>query len=1402
MAELRLVFHPTDTAMSVRVDLSGTDGGSLSGAAPQPFAFQLTPAEYADLRWYLEEYLDLPIGGSVLRARRIEGALSDWGRGLYRAVFDHGEHRDLMRDFLRAVPPRLLTIASSHGDILRLPWELLADERGALTRRDVTIRRQLETVRQPLPYTVHTPLRLLLVVSRPDNAGFIDPRHSSRALLEALTSLDDHVRVEFCRPPTLARLEEMLAEADGAYDIVHFDGHGTYDRLLGLGLLLFETLQRPGQARVAADPVRADRLGHLLARYTIPLVILEACRSSEVHDVALRAVAPRLLEAGVGSVIAMSYAVHVEAAKVFLARFYRELARGRSIGQAMEGGRAALLAQPQRWLEYGPHGRTIQLEDWFLPQLYQRGQDLPLVGPAAPAASPGSATALSGPARPHFPTGQDTGAFPRAPLYQFHGRARELYALERAFATDRAVLLHAMGGMGKTALAREAGAWLTRTGLFADGACFVSCEQPVTAERLAQVLGSYLEGHAFEARPQGEQLARARQLFQERQVLMVWDNFESVLETFEATAPGSQAAPEGAASAGVALPALGYNAEERARLVALYRDWTEDPTGRGRLLITCRPREAGLPGVRRMELAGLARPDSLYLLAQVLRQHDTALDEARFDAEALKALLDTLGDHPLSLELVGPHLKQLTPAQIVERFHTLLAQCSGDAEVERNRSLLASLRFSTSRLSAQAQAALPWLGLFQGGVFEHILLEVSQMDAAVWEGVRAELEATALVRVEMDIQIANRPYLRFHPTLPYAVGGALPAVGAATQDAAASGGGRLAAQVEVRQRFVAVYAALTRAVHQALHGATARAGMEVLEREEANVRTALHWAVALDQFDAAGAMGGTFRLYLERAVRFRERDQWATWLAHAAAQTTFSAAVAEAELQRAWVLLTQGHAAEAIETLQALIVRLQHTTAFETAFPLAQAQATLGRVYDQAGQAERAISLLRQAVDAWERLVRQAAGLPPSVSMAQLLTDQTPAASQQRAASADELGNLSATLGDLANALQSAGRLDEALSTAEHGLAIGQALGHTRNAVAGLAQMASILMQQGRYQEADERYAQALEQARGVGDRELEGTILQHQGGLANDRQHYDRAVALYTQALQRFQGANDEDGIMRTCNLLGNVEQRAGRLAEARAWYERCRDLAHRRGDTEMLGITAQNLGIVCQDEGEAARQRGDEASARQRFADAERFLHESLQMKLGRHDQPGEARSRSQLAQLYLLMGDLEQATVQAQQAREIRESLGLLRELPGDYHTLARTARARGDEAEAAHWDARRDEAEAELERRARGGTAAEPGLSQDMLQAITQLALACVQASLSGSGLPAEAESAVAQLAAAAAGPWQPLGHYLRRLATGPAPDTLAALATPPAGLSEPLQQLFAQLYAAVRDAERA
>jgi hypothetical protein len=967
--ELRVRFHPPDNSGGYRVRLTGPAGADREAEAA--FAPFLTEEDYEDLRWYLEEYMDLPDGGAVVRAGQVEQRLRDWGRRLYDALFAAAEDRALLTALLAGPEPRELTIATDVSPLLRLPWELMADAAGSLAHR-VSVRRQLEEPEATEPRPVPLPLRLLYVVSRPADAGFIDPRMTTRSLFAALDPLGKNVRVDFCRPPTLARMEERLAAAADAgepYHVVHFDGHGTSWQQTGIGALCFEAAD-DGAGPAKTELVLADRLGTLLAEYKIPLVVLEACRSASVGTMSVfRAVAPRLIRAGVGSVLSMGHAVHVEAARVLLDRFYRELVQGRTIGHAVVRGRKALAAAATRWVEYGPRGRTVKLTDWFLPHLYQRGPDEPLVPPGAAtlepvrrfdvflshnhndaarveavargladrhglrvwldkwearmgdleelcaagirnsrftmlAATPEAVasrwvrweidqTRLRDPGlntllpaklravdlpddiprlrwvdmrdpandeagareiaallieadirlarelrqyRPPPEPGQP-GCFPRPPRYGFQGRALELYDLERRFRRHRGVVLHAMGGMGKTSLATEAAAWWTRTGLFPDGACFVSFEQFTSADRVVQVLGTYCEGPKFDRRPASDQRRLAVDFFKQRAVLMVWDNYESVLPQFH----------DGAAAD------TPYTDDERKRLADLFRDLTEGG-GKGCVLVTCRPGDTGLPGAQKVELHGLARPDSLWLLHRILERDGLTLEDPRLSREKLDPLLADLADHPLSLELVGPHLKALTPEKIREDFGKLLDTFTADdAEEKRNRSLRASLEFSRRHLSPAAREALPWLGLFRGGVFEDILLDVSQIEPAAWEPIRAELQGIALLRVEEDIKIGDRPFLRFHPTL-----------------AIASADCTLAEQPETRQRFIGAYGALMGALDKALRGSQSRAALKVLDREEANYRTAVRWAVADQEHRVAAALGDTFRTYLNSPTLTRQ----------------------------------------------------------------------------------------------------------------------------------------------------------------------------------------------------------------------------------------------------------------------------------------------------------------------------------------------------------------------------------------------------------------------------------------------------------------------------------------------------------------------------------------------------
>ncbi len=937
-------------------------------------------------------------------------------------------------------------------------------------------------------------------------------------MLDALSALAGQAQVDFCRPPTLDQLEKMLSEArrmGEPYHILHFEGHGDYSPELGLGVLAFERAAPTGEW--PSDMVPADRFGDVLAHSNLPLVVLEACRSSDLaHRPIFTSVAPRLLAAGVGSVIAMSHSVHIDCTRILLERFYRELARGASVGEALDAGRAGLVADPARRIGFGSDAESIPLSDWFVPTLYQRGSD-PILVAQKWRVDRGSTVSAS------RPPSED---LPPAPIYNFHGRDRELHQLERAFQRDRAVVVHGMGGMGKTALAREAAFWWHRTCLFPDGACFLSFEHGAGAERAVQVLGTYLMGDDFRRLPEDDQWAEARRLFQQSEVLVVWDNFESTLPQFN----------EGAAAL--------YDDEKRMHLRKLCEEWTSDPKGKGRLLITCRVAEAGLARARLFRLEGLARPDSLAFTARVLERHGVDRKDPRLPRKDIGKLLDLMGDHPLAIELVMPQLGKLTAAEAISSYRKLLKEEHRKAEmqalregreVERNDSLVASLRFSSSHLSPAAQAVLPWLAWFTGGVFEQVLLAVGEIPPDQWTAVRAELEGLALVSVDDRVKMNGGPYLRFHPTLRYG----------ADPDAVPQ-------PEPVRRRFVGVYLDVARTVRLTVFGGDPRGAMEVTAREEGNLRLAIARALEMGDTAGVGEIGHALSLFLQMSGRPRERDHLMKWLADAIERYGWSEAAAIYSRERAWTLFREGRPRDAIGQMRNLVGRLEATVEFDPFHQLALTRADLGKMLSQAGLPDDAIPLLRQAAAAHEKLQPK-----------------------ER--------NHAACLGDLANALHSVGRSDQALETAEQSLAMFQELRAARDVGAVHGLIARILADMGRYKEARARYQRALRAARAAGDREMEGTVLQHLGGLASKQGDHDRAIALYKRAMKASEAMDDEASVMRTCNQIGIAEQDAGRLAEARAWYVKAKDIATRREDQAMLDAVAHNLAVVIQKAGQA---------------------------------------------------------------------------------------------------------------------------------------------------------------------------------------------------------------------------
>jgi tetratricopeptide (TPR) repeat protein len=1278
----------------------------VSGQESQPFPLNLplSTDNLKDVRWYLEDYMNFTGHGDRLKARQIETKMQEWGRQLFNALFADRDGIALSLDLMAAVrngQRGLLTLGTDDAEVLAQPWELLRDSKGPLTFQGVTVRRQLTGVRPVAERRLSPPLRVVLIVSRPKDTGFIDPRNSIPPVLDALDELPaGMVEVAFCEPPTLPRLEEMISEANDRvrrpFHIVHFDGHGTYLPKTGVGALAFENDHEQ------TELITGSRLGDLLARQGVPLAILEACRGADLSDrPVFGSLAPALLQRGVGSVIAFSHSVHVQAAKLFVERFYQKLARGKTVGQALEETRTKLYADRKRWLHQGPNPPTIDLEDWFIPQLYQVGDD-----PALFTQSDAAATA------PRRRRTVSLPGFPPEPMYRFHGRAKELLELERAFRRHPAVVLHGMGGMGKTALSREAAHWWLRTGRF-EKAVFCSFEQHRGAESVVQELGKALEGDAFSSLSADEQWRRAIELFHDRRVLLVWDNFESTLEQFQ---QGEEV--------------LAFDADSRREIRRLFGELTSGQP-QGRLLVTCRPEDTELPGIKKVELHGLARPDSLHLLAAIVDRDSIDLERPGCERAEVDALLKLLDDHPLSISLVTPHFKTLVPKQIREEFGPLLATFTNPgAQEDRNKSLLASLEFSKKRLSAEARRLLPYLAWFQGGVFESKFLRFAELSAEAWAPIRGELIATALVNEEEgSVRVGGRLYLRFHPTLPYA---ARPTE-VPDPDAA-------------RQRFVEVYRGLGGALDEALSGKAPAGGMAVLAREEANVRSALALAFRLGLHLQGYELADTLRLYLERAGRLRERDALVGWVRQQLPQGDLLDVPTCASLQdHAWSLLEQGQAAKAIQLVQDLLQKLQAQglpDPKDTPFQIAVSQLYLGRMYLHAGRPDLALGPLQQAVADFEQLGEAGRG------------------------------NLAAALGSLANAFRHLGRFEEALAAAERGVAISRAKGNQQAIATGLVRTAAILSDQQRYAEAEALYDEALQAARACGDVSLQGAILQHQGSLQDDQGRHDRAVLLYQQALALFQRAGDAGAEMRTCNQLGSAEKDRGQLEAAEAWYKRSRELAQQRNDRGQLGSVAHNLGILYQ---RRAEQAGVDAAARPAWLrQALVSVQESLAITLDMNNQVGAASSYFQLGVLHRMLEEWDQAESHLLQSLEIREELNHP-DVWKVYSNLAEVARGRGDEQAAASWQAKAEAKLAEVRRLRRGeGSGVSPRLSEELVQAVLALARACYQARAGAGPLPPDAAEVLVQMAEAQA-PFPAIASFLQAVAAGqPLPPVPADL----------------------------
>jgi predicted ATPase/class 3 adenylate cyclase len=273
----------------------------------------------------------------------------------------------------------------------------------------------------------------------------------------------------------------------------------------------------------------------------------------------------------------------------------------------------------------------------------------------------------------------------------FIGRERELAETQALLERDdvRLLTLIGPGGTGKTRLALQlAGAVLDR---FRNGVFFVSLT-PIRDWEL--VVPTILRTLGLREQPGETSLETLTEYLQEKELLLVLDNFEHVMAAAPAVGGLLESAPDLCVLVTSRMP-LRLQAERAHRVPQL-----------------------AVPDLRRPAVAEeVVDFESVRLFVERARAAavDFTVDEV--NAEAVAEIVVRLDGLPLAIELAAPRVRTLTPPALLRRLDQRLPLLTGGAQDAdaRQRTLRGTIAWSHDLLLAKEKTLFERLAVFVGG---------------------------------------------------------------------------------------------------------------------------------------------------------------------------------------------------------------------------------------------------------------------------------------------------------------------------------------------------------------------------------------------------------------------------------------------------------------------------------------------------------------------------------------------------------------------------------------------------------------------------------------------------------------------------------------------------------------
>ena len=1061
---------------------------------------------------------------------RVKKDARGYGRTLFEQLFHEGPLRTMLTTLRRN--ERFLLVMDQ-PEVAELPWEYLrGPDNKLLASRLNFVRNVPEAERSPTsPHTRHLDI-VALSISPVDELRVLNTEREWRHLIGAVTGASRALTLTRVRPPTLRQMEQTF---NGNMSIVHFMGHS--DSTDGEGFLIFED-EYGGSHRVDA----AAFSEHLDEQ--VMLIVLNSCSSAVATATAFGNIAQTVVRQGIPYALGMQFVLPDEAALEVSKGLYNALLQGRTIEEAVRRTRRSLESNT-----------SLHQPAWLagIPVLYTN-----LRQPARPITlTTGRPTIQPDPTQ--LLTTCDLTALPQA--RHFIGRGDETREVVAALLEPHPadfVVLHGLGGIGKTALARnitERVSWY-----YGDRVLAFSFE---TFARL-NAENQLLVDEQFAARFTNE-LARfyginpanyttttdlERAILQRRvhvRSLLVLDNIETLIDALQSAHPAAKA------------------------LAAFISRLKE---GDGAILLTSRSEPPSDWGdCKIVDIGGLAEEHggSLFLALLPPERRPAALPDMH------RVLSRRVQGHPLSIRLLAGRFAEATTSlqAFLEEIEAelQLTEQSTPTSLEdpgRQATLYACMTYSVKRLTAEETEVLRAVSLFQAPFpswFATFVLndeKEEHVPADLQSLLRLGLLERRISTYKEDGREGEIELLVLHPMLRWYIKYHMAQPPATTQERYGRYYATLAIMIWTSEKEAYDQSGLTRLLaHQCL----------------------ADFEAASSYIPAGDRLKSTLAAYLAKIYRRLGQNQRARALYESALEISQNmndednAAVIQLEI--AVLLRQQGRPQEALGYCEQAFQSYQERGKTDN---LAKVLSEIGTLLTYQGRPQEALGYYEQALQSMEEQGDARTAAVTRGAMANILREQ--GRLQEAMTLYEQALNVLKTAGnmrdqaiilhEMARLLAQQGRLQEAMTLYEQALSIKQEIKDAYSAAITQGAIVGMLEQQGRLQEAMDLCEEALHTLDEMGNVRDWAIILSRKADLLAQQEHTQEAMSLYEQALQTLQELGDVREATEIMEDKAKLLLKQGDTQGAIDLYEQARQAHQKLGGLGEVAVVEAQLGQI----------------------------------------------------------------------------------------------------------------------------------------------------------------------------------------------------------------------------------